>query len=74
MLILERKIGQSIVINNEIYITTLGMNGNQIRLGIDAPKAMRVHREEIQMKIQDNDDNPMISVSIPKRLTRMITH
>lgn len=74
MLILERKIGQSIVINNEIYITTLGMNGNQIRLGIDAPKSMPVHREEIQMKIQDNDDNPMISVMVPKRLTRVMTH
>lgn len=74
MLVLARKIGQSIVINNEIYITALGMNGNQIRLGIDAPKAMPVHREEIQMQLDEEETNPMMTIIVPKRLTRITTH
>ena len=58
MLILTRKMGESIVINQNIYVTILGINGNQIRLGIDAPTAIPVHREEIHLKIQEQEDSP----------------
>ena len=51
MLILTRKIGTSIVIDNNIVITVLGVNGNQVRLGVNAPKEISVHREEIQEKV-----------------------
>lgn len=59
MLILTRKIGESIVIDKDIYVTILGINGNQIRLGIDAPTTIPVHREEIHLKIKEQE-NPAI--------------
>lgn len=52
MLILSRKVNQSIIINENIKITVLGTNGTQIRIGITAPKEVSVHREEIHAKIQ----------------------
>lgn len=56
MLILTRKIGESIVIDKDIYVTILGINGNQIRLGIDAPKTIPVHREEIHLRIKAEEE------------------
>lgn len=52
MLILTRRIGETIIINNDIKFTILGVKGNQIRLGIQAPNNVEVHREEIWVKIQ----------------------
>jgi carbon storage regulator len=74
MLNLTRKIGQSIVINNEIYVTVLGVKGNQIRLGIDAPKAIPVHREEIQIRIENESHPSLLSLAVPEELTRPMTH
>lgn len=51
MLVLNRKIGESIVIGNDIYVTVLGVTKNQVRLGIDASPEVPVHREEIQKRI-----------------------
>jgi carbon storage regulator len=51
MLILTRKIGESIVIGDNVKFTVLGVEGRQIRLGIDAPRDITVHREEIYDKI-----------------------
>lgn len=51
MLILSRKLGESIVIGEDINITVLGVTGNQIRIGIDAPKSVAVHREEVYQRI-----------------------
>jgi len=52
MLILTRKAGEVIVINDNIRVTVLGVNGSQVRIGIDAPKDIQVHREEIQNRIE----------------------
>jgi carbon storage regulator len=53
MLILTRKTGESIKIGNDITVTVLSVKGNQIRLGIDAPKDVEVHRDEIFQRIKD---------------------
>jgi carbon storage regulator len=52
MLILTRKPGETIRINDDISITVLGVSGQQVRLGIEAPKEVAVHREEIYQRIQ----------------------
>ncbi|MBF0165253.1 MAG: carbon storage regulator CsrA [Magnetococcales bacterium] len=52
MLILTRRIGESLNIGDEIKITLLGIKGNQVRIGIDAPRDVEVHREEIYDKIK----------------------
>ena len=52
MLILTRNMNQSIVIGEDVFISVLGVKGNQVRLGINAPKNLSVHREEIFIKIQ----------------------
>lgn len=57
MLILTRRIGETVMIGDEITATILSVKGNQVRLGINAPKNVSVHREEIYMRIQDADDN-----------------
>tara|TARA_B100000609_G_C16897712_1_gene272968 strand:- start:384 stop:566 length:183 start_codon:yes stop_codon:yes gene_type:complete len=56
MLILTRKSGESLMIGEDISVTVLGVKGNQVRIGINAPKDIAVHREEIFEKIQDNSD------------------
>lgn len=52
MLILTRRIGESLTIGEDIKITLLGIKGNQVRIGIDAPRDVEVHREEIYDKIK----------------------
>lgn len=53
MLILTRRVGETIVIGNgEITATVLGVKGNQVRLGFNAPKSVQIHREEIYERIQ----------------------
>jgi len=52
MLILTRRIGESVVIGDKISVTVLGVKGNQVRLGVNAPRDVSVHREEIYAKIQ----------------------
>ena len=51
MLILTRRISESIIVGDDVKITVLGVKGNQVRLGIDAPKDLSVHREEIYNRI-----------------------
>lgn len=52
MLILTRRIGEQIRINDDITVTVLGVNGLQVRLGVTAPASVEVHREEIYQRIQ----------------------
>jgi len=52
MLILTRRIGETLMVGDDVAITVLGVKGNQIRLGVDAPKDVSVHREEIYQRIQ----------------------
>ena len=58
MLILTRRIGETIVIGDETNVTVLAVQGEQVRLGIKAPKAVSVHREEIQKKIELQRSRP----------------
>lgn len=61
MLILTRRIGENLIIGDNIKVAVLGVKGNQIRLGVEAPKDVSVHRQEIYDKIQmekkDKDNN-----------------
>ncbi len=60
MLILTRRVGESLMIGDEINVTVLGIRGNQVRIGVNAPKDVAVHREEIydRIKQEKTDEAP----------------
>ena len=57
MLILTRRVGETLVIGDDVNVTVLGVRGNQVRLGVNAPKEVAVHREEIYQRIQKENDS-----------------
>lgn len=52
MLILTRRVGETLMVGDDVTVTVLGVKGNQVRLGVNAPKEVAVHREEIYLRIQ----------------------
>ena len=59
MLILTRRVGETVMIGNDVTVTILGVKGNQVRVGINAPKNVAVHREEIYERIKrEQQDGP----------------
>ena len=56
MLILTRRVGETLVIGDDVTVTVLGVKGNQIRIGVNAPKEVSVHREEIYNRIQEEGE------------------
>jgi carbon storage regulator len=52
MLILTRRVGETLMIGDEVTVTVLGVKGNQVRIGVNAPKNVSVHREEIYERIK----------------------
>jgi carbon storage regulator len=56
MLILTRRVGETVMIGNNVTVTVLGVKGNQVRIGVNAPKDVAVHREEIYERIKREED------------------
>jgi carbon storage regulator len=58
MLILTRRVGEAVMIGEEVTVTVLGVKGNQVRIGVNAPKTVSVHREEIFDRIKSENSEP----------------
>ena len=57
MLILTRRVGESLMVGDDITVTVLGVKGNQVRIGVNAPRDVAVHREEIYKRINDKPED-----------------
>lgn len=74
MLILTRRTGETVMIGNDVTLTVLGVKGNQVRIGINAPKSVPVHREEIYERIKrelvgdvDGNVDGSVQAAAPKK-------
>ncbi|EOD2843179.1 TPA: carbon storage regulator CsrA [Pseudomonas aeruginosa] len=56
MLILTRRVGETLMVGDDVTVTVLGVKGNQVCIGVNAPKEVAVHREEIYQRIQKEKD------------------
>jgi carbon storage regulator len=67
MLILTRRVGETVMIGHDVTVTVLGVKGNQVRIGVNAPKDVAVHREEIYERIKrEEDQEPRSGASVTK--------
>jgi carbon storage regulator len=67
MLILTRRVGETLMIGDEVTVTVLGVKGNQVRMGINAPRTVAVHREEIFERIKhEGQDGEYVATAEPK--------
>lgn len=73
MLVLTRKLGEAIQIGNQIELTVLAIQGDQIKLGINAPKEIEIHRKEVYLTIQQSN-NEAASININKDLITQINN
>ncbi len=71
MLVLSRRLGETLIIGDDVRVTVLGVNGNQVRLGIEAPKDVEVHREEIYMRIkQEREQQSRVAGTLRRKAAR----
>lgn len=66
MLILTRRVGETLMIGDEVAVTVLGVKGNQVRIGVNAPKEVAVHREEIYARIRKEQEEEASGDSAPR--------
>jgi len=64
MLILTRRAGETLMIGDEVTVTVLGVKGNQVRIGVNAPKAVAVHREEIYERIKKEQEDEVVDAVV----------
>jgi carbon storage regulator len=69
MLILTRRVGETLMIGDQVSVTVLGVKGNQVRIGVNAPRNVSVHREEIYDRIQREHDGDSLLQDIPQSNT-----
>ena len=69
MLILTRRVGETVMIGNDVTVTVLGVKGNQVRVGVNAPKDVAVHREEIYERIKREGDQESRSGAHTAKIT-----
>jgi carbon storage regulator len=73
MLILTRRVGETIVIGDNVIVTVLGIKGNQVRIGINAPKDVSVHREEIYQRIQQEKNTTPAAAAVEQPVVSAVT-